>query len=188
MAYTTDSCLAWEAWNGVSTTTSVTDEAIWLSWAGSTARSTTATIVTTTTTDSAWTYWVDESFAVRPRAIETAEQITTRENERKQRLELERARKARARRLLMDVLDARQRKDLEKHNYFYVVGGNTGNKYRIDHGRAGNVKLIIKGKVKQSFCAHPAIYCPNEDTMLAQKVMLEHMENQFRSTANVTYH
>ena len=84
--------------------------------------------------------------------------------------------------------NAKQKNDMNKHNYFYVIGGKTGHKYRIDHGRAGNVKLMVNDKVAQSWCAHPAINCPNEDTMLAQKVMLEHMEAQFKDTANITIH
>jgi hypothetical protein len=180
---TTGSATAvWNEWIDMGTTGTTTQ--VWSAWTDSTAT------ITTTGYDTTWDLWVTDNTITRVecRSIESAEQIAARENERKERIELERARKARARRLLVSALNAKQRLDLDKHNYFYVVGGKSGNKYRIDHGRAGNVKLMVNGQVRQSFCIHPSISCPNEDTMLAQMVMLEHMEDQFKDTANITYH
>ena len=84
---------------------------------------------------------------------------------------------------------AAAKKDFDKNKHFFVRGNKSGNLYKIKQGRVGNVQMLDKLKnVKQSLCAHPRIHCPDEDTMLTQKIMIEHMEDQFRDVANITFH
>lgn len=39
-------------------------------------------------------------------------------------------------------------------------------------------------KVQKTYCAHPNDQCPDADTMLAQKLMLENDETSFLRIAN----
>jgi hypothetical protein len=49
-----------------------------------------------------------------------------------------------------------------------------------------NVDVVCKdGKVLHRLCAHPADFVPNPDTMLAQKLYLEHQEEAFVKIANI---
>jgi hypothetical protein len=114
--------------------------------------------------------------------------LEQRREEQFARINREKERNAKAVALLRDALSIEQREDFDNHNYFYVIGGESGKRFRIDNGRAGNVKLLEGDRIMQSLCAHPAMRCPNEDTMLVQMIMLEHMENQFVDTANITVH
>jgi hypothetical protein len=88
--------------------------------------------------------------------------------------------------ILTETLNQHQRQDFEKHGYFFVQSPS-GRLYRIREGRAINIDLM-KGQskivVEKRLCAHPAINCPNRDTMLIQKVMLEHQEAEFLRIAN----
>jgi hypothetical protein len=94
----------------------------------------------------------------------------------------------RARALLDSVLSAAQRKTLQELKFFDLeVLARDGAKkvYRIRQGRSGNVDLLgPDGKPIRRYCAHPSLYVPDEDTMLAQKLMLETAEEQFLATAN----
>lgn len=96
----------------------------------------------------------------------------------------------RAKRLLKENLDAEQKKMLMENDCFYVRG-KSGQMYRIRQGRVANVdKVSVDNqgdeKVTHRLCAHPSSYCPNYDTMLAQKLMLETDEQRFLQIANET--
>lgn len=57
--------------------------------------------------------------------------------------------------------------------------------YRIHRGRSRNVEQVDQnGKRLKTLCIHPDISCPDEDTMLAQKLLLESEEDQFLRIAN----
>lgn len=101
----------------------------------------------------------------------------------KETLEKERA-KVRARKLLRQSLNRLQKKQLEMFQYFDVIS-QTGKTYRIHFGRSRNVKEMVGDKVVATLCAHPTLDCPNEDTMLAQKLMLETDEMAFLYIANI---
>lgn len=98
----------------------------------------------------------------------------------------------RARALLVQHLTTEQRRTYEAYAYFDVdVGGKT---YRIRQGTHGNVRLLEKptgprmavpAVEKISFCAQPS-GVPDEDAMLAQKLMLETEERKFLEIANWT--
>jgi hypothetical protein len=92
---------------------------------------------------------------------------------------------ARAEKLLLESLNAKQTEEYKKDKSF-VVHSRSGMRYRIRHGRVANVDVVCKeGKILHKLCAHPAEYVPNPDTMLAQKLFLEHQEEEFLKVANV---
>jgi hypothetical protein len=115
-----------------------------------------------------------------------------------QRLARERARAARlakeakqaeaherARVLLREFLDEQQRDTLDKHRWFEVVSP-AGRRYRIHQGRQGNVYLIEGGHQVMRYCIHPSEWVPDEDTMLAQALMVRCAEDDFVNIANKT--
>jgi hypothetical protein len=98
--------------------------------------------------------------------------------------------KARARRLLFSMLNADQQKELDEKNHFHLtVHSRDGSikVYRIEHGYAGNVKLLgVDGQPVKRYCIHADYRLPYEDQMLAQKLMLETNEPEFLRIANMT--
>jgi hypothetical protein len=99
--------------------------------------------------------------------------------------------RAKAARLLREFLDEKQKDTLEKHKWFEVVTPK-GNRYRIQHGRTGNVYRMERHKdgkqdvAVMRYCIHPEEYVPDEDTMLAQMLMLKTEEDRFEQVANKT--
>lgn len=92
---------------------------------------------------------------------------------------------AKAEVLLTQMLTPQQKEDLKNKRCFYLFSG--GKKYRIDRGRTGNVKLVDdRDQVVESYCIHPNIACPDADTMLAQKLLLETDPETFERVANIT--
>lgn len=95
-----------------------------------------------------------------------------------------------ARQLLLAQLDDRQRIDLASNGYFdleTIQPSGERRRYRIHRGRAGNVRrLDEQGREVRRFCIHPIMACPDEDTMLTQKLWLENNEELFLRTANVS--
>jgi hypothetical protein len=90
-----------------------------------------------------------------------------------------------AKALLREFLDDHQRDTLDKHRWFEVVSP-AGRTYRIHQGRQGNVFLIEGGHQVMRYCIHPAEWVPDEDTMLAQALMLRCSEDDFVTIANKT--
>lgn len=86
--------------------------------------------------------------------------------------------------LLLSALTEQQRADLLTKDYFFVTS-QSGKLYRIDRGSHLNVRLIDPAtrKVLTTYCAYTP-GCPDGDSMLAQKLMLECMEEQFLKIAN----
>ena len=83
-----------------------------------------------------------------------------------------------AARLLSENLTEQQRRDYELRRYFHVVGGASGRRYRIRHGRVLNVdELGPDGDRVSALCFGPKGGLPTADVMLAQKLALEHFEN-----------
>lgn len=93
--------------------------------------------------------------------------------------------KNKARTLLLMHLDIRQTLDFEKYGYFFVLGSE-GNLYQIRTGRSHNVRLMdpLLMKPIYTLCAHPTLAVPDCDTMLAQKLWIEHDEPAFIQIAN----
>jgi hypothetical protein len=88
-------------------------------------------------------------------------------------------------RLLIDNLSSTQRDQLKLLDYFDVVGGETGTRYRIHFGNLVNVEqLDASGKRERMLCFMPIGHLPVGDTMLAQKIALELFETEALQTAN----
>jgi hypothetical protein len=135
------------------------------------------------------------------RAQETPEQLVERRareelaRQKREREEAERkvfidTAKSRARRLLFSMLNPQQQKQLDEKNYFdLTVHSQDGSQrvYRIEHGYAGNVKLLdANGQPVRRYCIHADSRLPYEDQMLAQKLLLESNEQDFLRIANMT--
>lgn len=79
--------------------------------------------------------------------------------------------------LLKDNLSAAQREQYERCNYFEVIGGTTGRRYRIRHGYQLNVEHLDDiGRRIRMLCFMPVGRLAVGDVMLAQKIALELFE------------
>jgi hypothetical protein len=87
--------------------------------------------------------------------------------------------------LLEENLAPSQRQQYEKYGYFDVVGGRTGKRYRIRHGRQMNIEQLDRnGRRVCGWCFYPQGSLVAGDVMLAQKVALELFEADALSIAN----
>ena len=89
-----------------------------------------------------------------------------------------------ANQLLMEFLTLPQKKEYKDKGFFHLES-ESGKVYRIHKARSHNVKLVEEGKLTKSLCAHPIEGVPDEDTMLAQALMLMTQEQAFLKIANV---
>ena len=81
--------------------------------------------------------------------------------------------------LLRENLSAAQREQYESCNYFDVVGGATGRRYRIRKGHQMNVEQLGKtGRREHVLCFMPEGCRWVGDVMLAQKIALELFETE----------
>jgi hypothetical protein len=79
--------------------------------------------------------------------------------------------------MLKTHLSAHQRQQYEAFAYFDVIGGSTGMRYRIHHGKQNNVQVFdSRGVWVKSLCFVPRGQLPVGDIMLAQKVGIELFE------------
>lgn len=96
----------------------------------------------------------------------------------------------RARRLLDEILTADQAEQYERDRYFELAvhDSRTGSvrRFRVSHGRSGNVAEIDEsGHVRRRACIHPyGVNEPTEDTLAAQKLLLETNLEEFERVAN----
>jgi hypothetical protein len=89
--------------------------------------------------------------------------------------------------LLMLNLSAAQRKQWTRCNYFDVVGGETGTRYRIRQGRVLNVaELNGSDGSHRLLCFEPLGLLPVGDVMLSQKIALELFESDALAVANAS--
>lgn len=172
---------AWPYWiaNTAGTNATTTDN-VWRTWL-------------TTETNSATTMYRTVFPSVAPRArtdeeIAADAQRQAEARERARRAEAERvAAKAKAKELLERHLSEEQRKELAANRYFTVITRDGERVYRIHEGRSGNVRRVnAKGERMRTYCIHPSDLVPDEDTMLAQKLMLETAEEDFLRIANAS--
>jgi hypothetical protein len=71
------------------------------------------------------------------------------------------------------------------YRHFYVVGSDTGTRYRIRHSKLMNVdELDSRGKVVAQWCFGPRGDLVVGDVVLAQKIALETMELETLAIAN----
>ena len=86
--------------------------------------------------------------------------------------------------MLREWLSQAQREQFASKGYFEVVGGTTGNQYRIYVGTSVNVcEIDERGCLREGLCFAPIGDLPIGDVMLAQKVALETCEDEVRSVA-----
>jgi hypothetical protein len=88
-------------------------------------------------------------------------------------------------RLLKENLTLTQRQQYAKYGYFEVLGGKTGKRYRIRHGRSMNIdQLDRNGRRVCGWCFFPDGNLVTGDVMLAQKTALELFELEALKIAN----
>lgn len=186
----------WESWNSgwTTSTSSVTSNDVWLSWNTTWASNSTATYDSSVT----WSAWNNPRYNQAVRALrqqETdAERAAREERARIQREEQERAQRerdeanARARELLLSVLNEEQKEEYLKYKAFTVIAKDSQRRYIIKEGWAGNVYEVDENdNVIRSFCIHPRETIPVPDNLTSQKLMLEGgQEKEFQKIANIT--
>jgi hypothetical protein len=115
---------------------------------------------------------------------------TQRNNEllRQEQIRRDRRAKRRALSLMMRLLTPEQRQEFRKSGYFHVIGGSSGNRYRIRAATFANIDVVCaSGTVMYRLCAHPAGDVPVYDVMAAQMLHLQDpaTEKRFLKQANV---
>lgn len=95
---------------------------------------------------------------------------------------------ARAEALLLEHLSEQQNEELRARGHFHletIAPSGERRRYRIRRGRHGNIDQVdAQGKVLKSLCVHPTMGIPDADTMLAQKLWLQHNEPELLRVAN----
>lgn len=185
--YSTATSVCWDCWNSTATATTIP---VWDQWIASTA--------TNTYTTQAWKSWNTlgsqkpcPNYAAQQQQLEAIrlEQERQMNRYRVEVAAVEAKRAAAEKRagvLLESVLSPQECKRLADSGYF-IVRGRSGCRYRIRRGRSGNIDVVDKeGFITARLCAHPVLHVPDSDTMLAQKLMLEHDEAAFLKVANRT--
>lgn len=155
-------------------------------WSDSTSNTTTPSLIWTSpssTISGINTHWGP------PREVTPAERVQLAESRLRweQEARVRQKAKERAALLLQENLSEKQRLELAAKGYFTLVVASNGEKryYQVHQGRNGNVHQVdAHGNKIGQYCAHPRISCPDEDTMLAQKLMLESQEQEFLRIAN----
>lgn len=166
----------WDYWCSASTAS--TSNTVWVQWnVGQATRSSTVR-------------WVQPRELTAKEVAERAEANRLRQEEwARQEAEREAQRKAAAlvaEKLLLENLSQEQRQEYAHEKRFHVIS-QSGKRFQVKLGRAGNVmELNESGKGVNRFCIHPTEAVPDQDTMLAQKLLLETDEEKFRKIANRT--
>jgi hypothetical protein len=110
-------------------------------------------------------------------------ELETRDATRKKSQEKQEA-EARARDLLVAVLDDEQEKEFEEHGYFHVVFKKR--KFQIRNGRTHNIHEYDENGIRVAkICCHVEDKVPNFDNMAVQKLWLETDPQTFLETANI---
>lgn len=182
----------------------------WYHWVtASTAGTASTVMMDSTSTGNVWQHWtagtstattlvINPVWAGWAKAVEeTHEQKAARlQREADQRAEWARrnaelkaeqdAAVAKAEVLLTEHLNAAQRDEYQRLKSF-LVEAPSGRTYRIRKGWSGNVELLNdEDEAIMRFCIHPSVSCPDQDNMLAQKLLLETDEDAFTRIANKT--
>ena len=93
---------------------------------------------------------------------------------------------ARAMELLFSCLTTQQRDEYERTKAFTVIS-NKGNIFKIRRGKQHNIdRYDLQGNHLENWCVCPQGLIPTADTMLAQKMHLEHDEDALMRRANIT--
>lgn len=177
--------MPWETWASTTSCTT-TDNCAWTVWqygAGDTTTwdGWTSNGRATGTGDSysGWVRAVDLTPAQQSQARRDADARA------KARREKEEKAKKRAMRMLRRHLTRVQKKQLDQDKAFELVGPS-GIRYRIEcHQRMHNVfELNEQGRKVREFCIYATGQVPAADNWLAQKLLLEADEQEFKRIAN----
>lgn len=190
-ASTSATCETWTNWTDDGTGDT------WTTWTSANMADTSLSNSVTVTCEPAtngtvWVRWNDGIHTQVDPPEETAEERREREaREERARIEAaerEKEREAaqeRARQALIDHLTDKQLEVFERNHSVPVTAFKSGNKYLIEKGRSGNVRVLDKdGRTRERLCFHPRILCPDYDVMLMQKLMLESAEEEALRVAN----
>jgi hypothetical protein len=132
-----------------------------------------------------WRAWQGDIWIRREQ--ERAQEEARRLQLARERVAKREAANSRAESLLKAFLDRNQQQAFEQHRYFEVLSGDGKRRYRLTEGWAGNVQVFDDNdRHVETLCIHPRVHAPMGDHLLAQKLMLETDEEQFRRTANIT--
>lgn len=130
--------------------------------------------------------WVKRVWERVRREMEDPQQ--RRERVRRDALSQERRATRRSLVLLMKQMTPQQRREFRDHRYFHVIGGGSGERYRIRVGTIANIDAMRDdGTVKHRLCARPVDDVPVYDVMAAQLLHLQDpaSEPHFLLQANV---
>lgn len=183
--------IIWQVWNETFVTTNAMAGNLTLP--SITSANTTLRGEISTTNNIIWTNW-NATYTVGAVSGSLIQPVQGSE-EMRQRVVVAEAERAKARdraaRLLREVLSPEQAEELTREGRFHLdVLSKDGSRrrYRINRGRSRNVQQVEpgSGRVIKTLCAHPVAAVPDEDTMLAQKLMLETAEDDFLRMANVS--
>lgn len=193
----------WLAWTATGTTATSSTAVVWDYWCNGTAGTSPGKTNTTGTVWLRWTTCTASNTApvevatarhARPLSAEEAERRAAEADRRQAEIgrrlvEEEKRRKAaerRAKKLLLQCLNLEQKLSYVRTQKFRVEAPS-GRVYELRRGWAGNVEeLGADGKPVNMLCIHPGVRVPEEDNLLAQKLMIETDEEAFRRTANFT--
>lgn len=194
---TTGTNAIWDHWVDVCTTSLHTIDSTYadIAW-GNWNDTYTSTATTSTNDEFVWYEWVQDAGVYQPagrgrvHATPVAHQgriirPSVNQPERYRKLEEERKKAAlKARDLLMDLIGEDQMKLYEETGRLYVKG----NKFDYVVRRRGGVEKIAKDKVSD-LCVHLSnkYKFPDEDNVVALKMMLEGDEDEILRLANESY-
>lgn len=153
-----------------------------------------AQIVTNPSNTIVWTHWIGQNELTREQRAEIQrQQQVANDRWRQQQTEIQQVQakaQERAQRLLEESLDPKQREELAAKGYFEldVISSNgQRRRYRIHRKWSHSIHQIdpANGQRLKTLCIHPREQTPVEDSMLAQKLMLEGgMEEELLRIAN----
>lgn len=167
-------------YTGLSATT------IWIQWTDGTTGTTVSNMTSQT-----WGYWTAAAtnttgvYVQQPPPPLTEEQRVERARVAAEANRKREEVRARARELLMAVLDRKQQRDLEARGYFHVQTRNGERVYRF---RPGSAPVRIKGEdgSQWSYCIHPDYGFPPDDVTAGLKLLLDADEAEFLRIANAS--
>lgn len=172
--------------SSTTSTVAFSSNILWANW-NSGITSTTGSGSSTLITTNIWTNW-NSSYTGTIVTGPTPQQVVRAEPAIVDRVTNEA--KEKAAKLLNGCLSDTQREQLKANGHFdlEVLSSNGQRRtYRIERRWSGSVHQIdpATGRKLKTLCIHPRINTPVEDSMLAQKLMLESgMEDQLLKIAN----
>ena len=108
---------------------------------------------------------------------------------RQEALRKDRRAKRRSLTLLLKLLNQTQRQEFREFRHFHVVGGRTGNRYRIHVGSISNIDVLHRnGTVRHRLCVQPTGDVPTYDVMAAQLLYLQDPDTELRFLRKANVH